>query len=97
MPILQAFSGGTAAANLLYVCVQPGQVHLASGDYEVSPLGTYGSGPNTGFAGAGPTIGVPPAATFVLGGAANSALMAAAPTGMFVPFLVQVGIPGGPT
>ncbi len=61
MPVVQCFSGGTAAANLIYACVQPGQIHLATAagttDVEVFP----------------------------------------APTGMFVPFAVQIGIPGGQT
>ena len=77
MPVLQCFSGGTAAANLLYACVQPAQIHLANA--------------------AGTTdVEVYPGSTYILGGTA-SAIYAAAPTGTFVPFAVQVGIPGGQT
>lgn len=77
MPILQCFNGGVAAANLIYACVQPAQVHLANAagtvDYELFPGVTY-----------------------IIGGTA-SAIYNAAPTGTFVPFAVQVGIPGGQT
>ena len=41
-------------------------------------------------------VEVYPGVTYILGGTA-SAIYAAAPTGMFVPFAVQVGIPGGQT